>query len=391
MALSTKFYTNTTLANPQSGASIFWHEIIKDGRSPKFTLEMDRSSASRVVETSWSNWGRFAQCVLGYATLGVDENGKPGLSRAFPWSIPINNTSNRRFLFASKIEIEGIGTPTPAGSACVIGSDNNAMAWYERARHTITFDTRTYDILADEQMGVAIQTTTGGGGAPGDAQLPPPSGIDESRLVRYVTKIVKPAGEFLTLDSSAYYYAGLLVGGNIVPMSRGQNKVIGSYNVSITWHLVPKEAVPSELYNPNCVNKAIDKCLGRVNRADFDGMKQGTMLLMAVELKPMVSPLGDRVFDITYMFKYFSPSATAKYNPANVPGHNHIYRSIGGGATANVSTNGWYEAFANRAIALATTNTFAPTNFVAQTDGINIYDWADFNNLFRPANYPPPN
>src|SRR5262249_29800477 len=156
----------------------------------------------------------------------------------------------------SSVEVEGRGVPD---NQIQIENDEaesrDSVAVYKHARLTVQFDTRMYDILSDDDFIAATSKT-----------------VDESLMLRYVTPVYRPQGEFLHLDGSAYYFAGLR------PkkiLNRGVSKTIISYNLSLTWHFIPKEAVPSAFINFDAPNIAIDKCLGRVNDANFHGCKQG--------------------------------------------------------------------------------------------------------------------
>ena len=92
MARTTRFYLNTTRQAQSSptGAYVLWDEKIKDGKSPKITLEADRSSAVRVIDTAWENWPTLAKAILGYTRVGTNgytlgsntTDGNPCLIRA---------------------------------------------------------------------------------------------------------------------------------------------------------------------------------------------------------------------------------------------------------------------------------------------------------------------
>jgi hypothetical protein len=331
------------------------------GDSPKFSFSDERSFASRVIDVPWASWPRFVQDVLGYSiatkynpVAGTGNSGLPFISRVIPWSIPFDNRSKQsRWLWASRVDVEGIGAPSSGTWYELSGRDQ--IAYYGQARCRISYETRTYDIVRDPQ----------GGGS-----------YDESDLTRYVTKYMKPQGEFLYLDGAAYYY-GTGAGTTATPISRGVNKTLISYNLSITWHKIPVDGVPTAFLNPEKSNRAIDVCLGKVNNATFAGCEKGTLLLLSVEFKPFVGALGDRYYDITYYFKFFNPT-TEKRNDNSV-GHQHVFRPF--------KTPGWYEALAGD-IGKNLATAALPTNFVARTKGVNIYDWADFGYLFRPADHP---
>lgn len=382
------FYPETTI--PSSGTStrpgtpIVWTEKINTQRSPKFTLEADRSTCTRVVDVSWDWLENFAQSVMGYqslSTLRISDSyshvptslAYPYISRVAPWAANFGNSPNPDFLYASKFDAEGLGVPLDR--VCIDGTNEDAVARYQNARCTITFTTRTYDILTDSQM-YALEPT-----------------MDESSWRRYVTRLIRPSGEIFTFqagDGGFFYSFGAAT--SSTACQTGINKLVISYNWAVTWHQIPIAAVPSNLYNPGCVNPAIDNCLGTVNSTTFQGAKQGQLLLLAVEIKPMVSPLGERIFDITYMFKFFAPGMKGYpegYHYSPVPnftifaGHNHVLVPPVKIPTTSTLTSNWYEVLSDKTIAASTT----PTNFIAKTDGLNIYDFREFRNLFRPATY----
>lgn len=343
----------------------WWERFSSQGESPRVSLEPDRSTATRIVDTAWEDRWSFAENVIGSSQLGLSQNGKATIRRIDPWRFPRPAFgSGLGWLWASKISTSGVGKPS---GECFDGNNNEAQAVYKIARHTITYETRTYDILSDTEY----YSTYG-------------QAMDESDLRRYITKVVRPQGEFLTLDGNAYRYAGLTnTSGNSFPVSRGLNKAIVAFNLSLTWHLIPYEAIPSKFYNTAGPNFAIDRTLGCVNNKAFAGQPMGTLLLTAVSFQPIITPLGQRVADVTYFFKFFNPSDTVRGHAVHqnyVAGHQHIYTPKPP-ASGEV---GWYEAVTSKTLAESTT---APTNFIAKEDETNIFNWRDFDYLFRPATY----
>lgn len=385
------FYPDTPIpvsgsANTAPGTPIVWKEITKGPASPKFTLETDRSTCTRVVDVSWDWVENFSHSVLGYQSLSslrVSDSyshvptslAYPYISRVTPWRANFGNSPNYGFMFASKMDIEGVGVP--ADSVCFDGSNETAIARYKNARCTILFTSRTYEILSDTEMYAAEPT------------------MDESTWLRYVTKVVRPSGEIFTIQAGdgGFFYGGLKSpedSTKAMACQTGINKLIVSFNLAVTWHQIPLAAVPSAIYNNGCANAAIEKTIGRVNDRTFHGMPQGTLLLLAAEIKPMVSPLGERIFDITYMFKYLNPRATPyRYTNSGMPpgmfiyaGHNHVLVPPAKQNPAGAPPD-WFEALSNRTLAASS----VPTNFIAKTDGVSIYDFRDFRYLFRPATY----
>lgn len=351
------------------GSPIDWSERFGSrGESPQVSLEVDRSTATRVVDVAWGERWQFATAVVGSARLGVARDGKAAIIRIAPWRFPRPAFgSGLGWLWATKVSFRGVGTPTLGDQECVEGANNEAEAKYELARCTIVYETRSYDILSDEEHYVRHGQS-----------------LDEASLARYVTRTVRPQGEFLSLDGGAFHYAGLTnAKGESPTVKRGLNKTIVAYNLSLTWHLVPYEAIPSKFYNTTGPNFALDRCLGCVNNKPFAGLPAGTLMLGAAEIRPAASPLGQRVADVTYFLKFFNPSDTVRGHTIHqnyVAGHQHIYTP----KPPASGEAGWYEVVTDDALAASST---APTNFIAQTDEVSIFNWRDFDNLFRPATY----
>jgi len=334
----------------RKGQSIPYKEFV-GGANPSpssvFSIADDASSGIRIIDVDWAYWPAFVQDAVGYTEIKVIA-GETYLSRVTPWYATIDN-SERKWLWANRVNVEGYGKTSD--SVMYQTLNGLPMAQFKTARCTFSYGTLLYDIKTDEQMG---------------------AGRDESTLERYVTKIYRPQGEFLNIDGSAYYYG--LGTSPAVPLYRGVNKTLISFNVQLTWHKIPEEAVPTKFLNPNATNFAIDRCLGTVNNQDWEGYAKGTLLFMAVEMKPYVSATGIRYYDLTYSFKFFNPTQESRSN--NAIGHQHIFRPR--------TTPGWYEALGGDTGKTIATSV-NPTNFIAQTSGVNIYDWSNFRNLFRPA------
>lgn len=374
---------------PESGGqTIDWKEIIGPVRSPRIRLEWDRSSAVRTVDIPWDYSVMFAEYVIGDHYQHTDDTNVVGsgwhIKRSLPWTLNFDNTDEREpFLYATSVDIEGLGVPDD--SVCYTGDDKNAQARYAKARCTVNFATRTYRIISDSQL--VGEMSSEGSGFP-----------DESFWKRYITRLCRPQTEVQTVQigghGNAYFYAGLYSGNANnkaeVPIAAGINKLLSSVNLSVTWHQIPEDAVPSRVYNPDNTNFAIDNCLGRVNDREFNGFKKGTLLLLAVELKPMMSPFGRRFYDITYMFKFAQRSSEFALRGGQeiYPGHNHVFlppikRDSYSSNPPNDPPEGWYEAVAQRTTALN-----APwTNFIVMEKGVNIFDFANMANLFRPSKY----
>ena len=357
------------------------------GMSPKMHFAPEGgSTVTRVLESSWSEWSSVYADILGESMVGTrTANGRElgYIKRLVPWAIPLANanTHNRRWLWADDVQVEGIGVPTDietddeavmydgsAGGlpiASTTGNESDFYPRYEKARYTVRYSPpQTYTILSDDEMN----------------QTQAASVYWESSLRRYVTKMYRPGGEFLTLEGQSFYYAGAPGDQAVAVGYRGVNKLLAYFNIAMTWHQIPVDAIPSKFFNPTAQNKAIDLCLGRVNSTEFFGCDKGTLLMTAVELKPYTNHIGEIMYDVTYAFKFFNPSRESWPPGLDVyPGHQHIYRA----ARSAFDSQGWYELVSNESLATAN----VPTNFIAQTNDTNIYDWSEFKYLFEPANY----
>src|SRR5262249_47194285 len=91
----------------------------------------------------------------------------------------------------------------------------------------------------------------------------------EATLARYVTFEPGPGAEYLTLPTGGFKFVGPLEGGNPASVQGGPGKIVPNYDLSLTWHLVPRAAVGSVLLNRGLQNPSIDLCLGNVNREPF--------------------------------------------------------------------------------------------------------------------------
>lgn len=117
--------------------------------------------------------------------------------------------------------------------------------------------------------------------------------------------------------------------------------------------------------------------------AQFDGiwgwayaLPIASMLLTGAAITPIRSAIGDRLYRMSYRFKYLAPPhaptpTTNGYAPGGSPGNQGIYYQ---GLPAASTQPGYYEV---------TTAADGSTNFVAQAQGVSIYDFADMRTLFR--------
>lgn len=378
------------------GALISYVDVTREVRSPRHSLCNDRSTSRRVIDVPYLQGERFAQAVTGYSQSAsfaspIDGQTYSYIKRTVPWFAVLDTNKG---VFCTKCEWEGYATPTGftnnAGAIRTLTQgtfvDGTSYPIYDSARCTLEYETPTYDILSDARL-FTLQ----------DENANP---YDESPWRRFVTILPRPQGEFLAIEGAnfnGYYIARVLnQDNNPFPASKSLNKAIYKTSLTVTWHQIPQACVPFRFFNPNSPNKAINWCTGRVNDRTFNGFPQGTLLLLSAELKPYKNPRGERIYDIVYQFSESRQSedpqfiATLAGAPlfAIYPGHNHTFvprtklsgshLAIGGAPQA-----GWYELVGDDTI--ASVQPF--TNFIDKKKGVNIYDFGNFANLFRPAGY----
>jgi hypothetical protein len=316
--------------------------------SPQISFQGEGLVVKRVFETPWEFMPRFATLLLGDArrvlTTEEDAFSTPfyGVERDLPDVYSVFSDLQPKFgrgalVWAQAIEsIDGVGLMDQADSL----HGGTTSASYELARLTVRYESVTYPIIPDDDNGLH-------GSAASDGRVVPL----ESNLQRYVTRVVQPAAEALTLPPQAYKFVT-----DQNPLLGAALHIVPSSEVHYIWHRVPGRP------------KAVTQTIGCVNRGLFDGWSDGTLLLLAVEVKPYKWITGRRLCDITYKMKYFSaldPQTDREYSPPR--GHNYFLRYFRGG-----TTNPGYD--------LATHNGVA-TLF----GGIPVYSRIPFSSLFNPS------
>lgn len=303
--------------------------------SPNEGFASDRSYATRIFDVPWAARQKAIQAILGYPKAQTAADGTKFVSRVTPAYHPdyLRTSDNRPFLYATKV--------SRAQDVGFRGKSAADVSQYELCRLTVEYESLSYDVLQDQEM-----------------HSQP---VDESIWTRYVTIRGQPAAEYLTINSSNAnssgfkYVTGSLAGQFIV---QGLGKIIPKINLQCTWHQLPQASIPGRAFNLTLnAAGAIETTMGCVNNATFNNYPKGTLLLLAAEVKPCLSPIGDRIFDVTYAIVYFEP--------VSGKGHNYIY---------SPKDSDWIEA-----------TTTGGTNAGVQADGISIYNWRDFSKLFKPA------
>jgi hypothetical protein len=236
------------------GNGILYTELVKDG-SPTFSIENDGSTLTRAILVLWEELDYAKNAFLGYPQIVGEGGNTLWLSRNVPDAATIfTNSANRPYLYATKVSGQGYGMPV--GASAGIHDEDTNFPIYRYAKLEVTYETLTYDILSDEQMFEK--------GFIDGLDNP-----DESTLARYVTVETHPGVEYLTLPQGGFSFVGPVVSGKPAPVPGGPGKITPNYDLTLTWHLVPREAVGSILYNPYLQNPPIDQCLGTVNSKPF--------------------------------------------------------------------------------------------------------------------------
>lgn len=337
----------------QSPADTFWYDVPDAGGSKQ----------TRVYDVAWSDRFTAVQELLGYS----DINGNGGsnfVSRAIPDGdpdfviAPTRLNLNKRlgaipYRWASRVQAQGFGIDPdqPSGESRMKSLQQTVV--YGRARLTIEYTTRTYNVLSDAQMIQGGYTDSNGN-------------PDESSLVRYVTVVSKPKGQYLGLGGpgagNMIYATGPLTG---KPLQASPGVILPTWDLQVTWHQVPLHGVPSVYVNPNLQASstlgAADITAGKVNSVTFAGYPAGTLLALPPEFTPRSDPFGYRIYDVVYFFEF-------------VPTFHNYVPMIGGTPPLlrfeEISTDG---------------TSYGPVNDRPPLDstGKHIYDTADFRLLFR--------
>lgn len=329
------------------GGVTFTEHAESMGVSPTASYGWNDSTVTRVYDVPWINWPAAVTALLGYP-----EHSALYVIRHVPHTYPLTNiTDFRRFLYATKVtSVVGL-TPTGNTTANAYqGDGGQTVGTFNTARLTVQYTTLPFDILSDAEMaaGASYSGTTGTGFQLNGHAI-------EYGWKRYITKLVRPTGQFITLPQTVNGSISYKWVDTTSTLEQGVSKLINPAYLQVTWHQVPEQSVPSKLINDGS-GGYIEVYLGKVNSLIFNNMPIGTLLYTAAELKPYRDPNGQRIFDITYTFKYFRPSTK---------GHQALFKPTSA-AWIEVTTDG-------------------ATNLVTQTAGKSIYDWADFRDLFQPG------
>lgn len=323
-------------------------------------------TATRTFVVPWSQRWQFVAGMVGWTYLKRTSDTWWN-ARVTPQSYALRDLdpSEAQTLYA-------MGVESMKGEGKVIGYDSLGTAQYLKARVNIAYRSPTYRIYSDDfLLGGGLNSPdpiTGNTRAP---LLHEGGGVDESYLVRYVTKYRRPTAEYLTLPYGALKW----VQQNPIQTPTGSIlRIVSSMELKYTWHRVCN------------VPDTTQRTIGHLNNSQFDGCPRGTLLLTAVETTPYRWFFNQRLWDITYTFKFFSPIGSSQeiknggpiqvQNPStglwydlrpdskNIPvreylGHNHYLRVNPGDPNGPGVVNGGYN--------------LAPTYQMLTSDGVAPY------------------
>ncbi len=358
-----------------------------DNGSPSYTFGPGNTRVEKTYRVSWNDRVEFVRAILGYSKIGnrTDplDHRKTYVSRFIPHSIadfisPVgvdfrNRPTTPIWLYATNVtRFNGVG---PIGTYDPIGQTPR----YTWAMITVMYESLTYRVRSNNDMLLDDINEQVAIGVPEDAAIAN-AYIDESKLTRNVTHVLKPSAEFLQLPRGYMKIVDYAVG----PTFRtgpgvGTIRLVSSIEIIYTWHAVP--FVPDVLLG--------GKMVGRVNGTAFtDGIttyNPGTLLLLSVDMKPYRGAVGNFVHDFTYRMKYFEPIKQR--------GHNFVLYYNGNNSEVfyyKLTSNGKNDALP--IIGNAEENTLtatAPYQVTHQAeDGVGQYRYAEFRNLFRWKPFP---
>lgn len=358
-----------------TGNKVTYADTAYDSPEPGFVLNAGK--ATREVKVNWVDQVKAVKAFVGFAQMRVSPTGIRYIHRAIPDDYPLF------FNLAGKPWLWCVGAPTVKGKGKPLGTDANGLNSFRYAYITLNYSSLTYEIVPDP---ACLGNNNYQNAAPNPLKNLP----DESRLLRYVTRVIKPYSRIISLPFGFMRVIGARnlpdpPGNGLVqelPLIGPRGQLIregipirqAGMDVRYTWHCVPEEAIPIE---------AIQNSLSCVNDADFDVFQANTLLFEDIaDLSPERSPIGDRIYTITYKFKYLPNKARSVVPPAPHLGHNYLLRLVtaddipqpdmpllqpGDVEYLPVSSNGyeWYGRPDNK-------------------HGTPIYDFANFEKLFQP-------
>jgi len=270
--------------------------------SPKESLApLAESRAQRYL---WVDWlGRETSCaeILGYSEVATDGAGQKYIHRVTPWRHP---DWKGWPLYASDVgEIEG---EIPRGrSADDVGA-------FSEARCSVTFTTRKYAILEDDEV---IDP----------AIAPRPT---EGNFLRYFEVQEKPAAKYQTLEANQ----GLVWDSDNQPVSLHAHVILFESQITLIWRQVPPAAYRE--FGPTSFSLYV----GNTNSVPFGnpqsllGQKPTGTMVQGMPSKEVVRQgNGEFVYDVTIPYLFKPQGANYFFRPNKNPPGFELVRRLGGG------------------------------------------------------------
>lgn len=410
--------TLSKYVGPERGVATISY-VERPGSPRESYSQQGGARVQRIFDVSWEDRWYFCRALLGFSLT----NGAGSLNyitRITPEPYPgagrvVGGSDETYWLFAHAIEsIEPIGPggkdisqATPGMPTRVTRDADNTFT-YQKARITVSYESAPYKIIPTSDFlrldSVKASNTTIGSLIKSVDLTPVQQFLsidprsttnffpDESCLARYVSRHVQPTAEHLTLPFGQMLYqpdAPLPPGQKASPAINGIGRIIPNMELQYIWHQVP--AVPNHIL----------KYLGTVNLTEFvdrtpsldpnysnnlgKSYAVGTLLLVAIEVKPYRQITGAFAYDIVYRMKHFSALKPPK-PPALLPtlfdpekGHNYFIRFKNIGTLPDGTEGPVYQY------------ELLNTSFDAgnQPNGIPVFYSTYFQNLFRLTEYTP--
>lgn len=328
--------------------------------SPNETFSGDTFRATRTFDVPWYARWAFIRYLIGSAKLqgGAISREIPDQYYAYFGGNAQAGNTPKAFMVATSLQgIECLGQQRETIANLGPGT-KLSYCMYDVARITIGYESVTYNILSDGEIGLAK--------------------YNEAELKRFVSVFRQPSAEFLTLPFGAFKWVELDDKGKLKLDAKGEpagirvtgsnGKIVSASEIILVHHRVP--GVP----------QAIKTHIGSVNLHDWPeiGALKGQLLLTNVEIKPYRWLDTLRLFDITFKFKFFDPDPVwSKANPTNPAGHNWFLQHFPVTTAVNVQQN------INQI--LQGVQKYKLITHDGRPTGKTVYEYKDFDYLF--ANY----
>lgn len=239
------------------GSTVFTVSVSSDTKT-QFNFENDNSRVTLPIQIQWKDVDQAKRDFLGFPQVIKNLANISYISRSVPYPAPfLSAVTQANYLFATRLSGYGAGVPL---DKAIYGMTNpsNDFPRYRLAMCEVEFETLPYDIMTDQEMVLAGFVTSDG--------VP-----DEATLKRYVTVQPGPGMEYLQLPQGGFKFVGPVIpdgagGLKPAPLLGGPGKLVPNYDLTLTWHMVPKSCVGMSLFNPQLNAPPIDICLGKVNK-----------------------------------------------------------------------------------------------------------------------------